>query len=216
MPINSFEFLILILYSWVLWYVYQSIVEELDQLTAIKMNQGQLQEQLESLGLAKQLTIQCGFSRTPLAEEMRTFTLIVANRLPEGSYLYVDWQRSTFRTFSGEVKRLFRIPRGQNLDLFEGQSLSIVAPGETLVEIVTLENCLMFDKESGYSIVSPIFRIPELKKARDRGMQFGVNVFFHEPARPEENKPDRFYAITCPFNIVKLPWQSAVYWRPKR
>ncbi|AFY39053.1 hypothetical protein Lepto7376_2796 [[Leptolyngbya] sp. PCC 7376] len=216
MPINSFEFLILILYAWILWYVYQSIVEELDQLTAIKMNQGQLTEQLQQLGLEGQLMIQCGFSRTPLAEEMRTFTLIVVNGLPEGNYLYLDWQRSTFRTFKNEVKRLFRIPQGQNLDLFEGQSISIVAPGETLVEIVTLENCLMFDKEAGYSIVKPIFSIPELKMARGKGLQFGVNIFFQEPARPEYEKIERFYAITCPFNVVKLPWQNAVYWKPKR
>ena len=216
MPINSFEFLILILYGWILWYVYQSIVEELDQLTAIKMNQGQLAEQLENLGLSGQLMMQCGFSRTPLAEEMRTFTLIIQNALPEGHYLYLDWQRSTFRTFGNEVKRLFRIPQGQNLDLFEGQSVSIVAPGETLVEIVTLENCLAFDKEGGYAVVKPIFSIPELKAARGRGLQFGVNIFFQEPARPELQKSERFYAITCPFNVVKLPWQNAVYWKPKR
>jgi hypothetical protein len=142
MPLNSFDFLILILYLWTLWYVYQSIVDELDQLTAIKMNQGQLNAQLAQLGLEGQIAIQCGFSKTPLSEEMRTFMLIVANLQGEGNYLYLDWQRCTFRTFKGDVKRLFRLPQGQNLDLFQGQSISILAPGESLAEMVTIENCL--------------------------------------------------------------------------
>lgn len=216
MPINSFELLILILYGAILWYVYQSIVEELDQLTAIQPNQNQLNEQLAALELAGKLTIQCGFSKTPLAEEMRSFVLIVANKQPEGHYLYLDWQHSTFRTFSGEVKRLFRLPQGQNLDLFEAQSVSILAPGESLVEMVTLENCLAFNQGAGFALVKPIFSIKELRIARDKGLQFQVNLFFQQPARPEIKIPQRFYAIACPFEVRKQPWQRAVYWRPKK
>lgn len=216
MPINVFEFLILVIYILIIWYVYQSIVEELDQRTAITMNKGQLDEQLEKVGLEGKIAIQCGFTKTPLAEEMKTFVLIVQNLQAEGNYLYLDWQRCTFRTFRGDVKRLFRLSQGQNLDLFEAQSLSILAPGESFMEMVTLENCLRYDKETGYSVVKSIFSIGEVKAARASGAQFRVNLFFQKPARPELGEPDRFYAIACPFEVKKLPWQNAVYWRPKR
>lgn len=217
MPINSLEFLILVLYCWVLWFVYQSIVEEFDQRTAIRMNQGLIDEQLENLGLTGQLRVQCGgFARSPFAEETRTFQVMVVNHLPDGHYLYLDWQRTTFLTFKGEVKRVLRIPQGRNLDLFAGQSMSIVAPGETLVEMVTLENCPSFNEEKGYAISQPIFSIPELKVARAKGLQFGVNLFFRQPARPEFKIGDRFYTINCPFNVIKLPWQNAAYWRPQK
>jgi hypothetical protein len=75
---------------------------------------------------------------------------------------------------------------------------------------------LKFDRETGFAIVRPIFSIGELKMARDLGKQFCVNLFFQKPARPEQGEPDRFYAIACPFEVVKLPWQNAVYWKPKR
>lgn len=213
---NSFEFLILIIYFLILWYVYQSIVAELDQLTAIQMNQALLNEQLEKLALRGKISIQCGFSKNPLLEEMRTFMLIVANLQPEGCYLYLDWKRCTFRNFKGETKRIFRLPKGRNLDLFQAQSISILAPGESLVEAVTIEDGLIFDPEAGFTIVKPIFTIQELKVARDKGMQFAVNLFFQTPARPELKEPDYFYAIACPFGVKKLPWQNAVYWKPKR
>lgn len=216
MPINSFEFLILIIYIWILWYVYQSVVAELDQLTAIQPNQAQLNAQLEKLNLQGKLTIQCAFSKSPLSEEMRTFMLTIANRQEEGNYIYLDWHRSTFRNFKGEVKRLLRLPKGRNLDLFQAQSPSILAPGESIVEAVTIEDVIVFNQESGFVIVHPILTLKEMKAARDKGQQFVVNLFLYQPARPELNQPERYYTIACPFAVKKLPWQNAVYWKPKR
>ncbi|MGB2926484.1 MAG: hypothetical protein WBB82_14380 [Limnothrix sp.] len=212
------EFLILFLYVLIVWYVYQSVMQEIAQLTEIKVSNAQIEAQLADLGLADVLSIKFEFTKAPLKEEMKTFGVVVENKkVGEGDrLLYVNWQFCTLRTFGGDIFRLFRLPQGENLNMLQSQAMSIINPGETLKEKITLESCITFSQETGFVVAKPVFAISDMKKARDNKSQFVINLFFQQPERPEIKEPIKYYSVACACSVEQLPWQTAIYWRPKK
>lgn len=211
---NVFELLILVIYILIVWYVYQSIVEELNQLTAIKLDADQLQQNLAQYGLAEKLTFKFDFGRSPLTDVLDSFKITLENKTRQ-QYFAVHWAESSLMDFDGLSQRIIRMPPGLNIDLFPAQAHSVIAPREILSGKLTIESCLKLNEQHCFDIDQPIFTTDLLKEARDNNLEFELNLMLQCSQWDSHEFVPVLYPITCTFTVVKLPWQKAVYWRPK-
>lgn len=212
---NVFELLILVIYILIVWYVYQSIVEELNQLTAIKLDQDQLQQNLAQYGLAEKLTVKFDFGKSPLTDVLDSFKITLENQTHK-QYFAVHWAESSLMDFDGLSQRIIRIPPGLNIDLFPAQAHSIIAPREILSGKLTIESCLKLNEQNRFDIDQPIFTTDLLKEARDDNLEFELNLMLQCSQWDSHEFVPVLYPITCTFTVVKQPWQKAIYWRPKK
>lgn len=215
---NGFELLILLIYLMVLWYVYQSIVEEIDQKTAIQLNQAQLKQQLAQFNLVEAIALQFEFSKSPLSETIKSFKLTLENKSRD-QYLMIHWQQSSLMDFDGLSQRLIRLPPGLNFDLFPAQASTVLPPREILVATLTTETCLTLTEGDRFTLDHAIFSPALLKEARDEELEFELTLMvqcstFKSPDKSQEFAPV-VYPIHCTFEVVKQPWQKSLYWQAK-
>ncbi|NJN71933.1 MAG: hypothetical protein HC799_03510 [Limnothrix sp. RL_2_0] len=211
---NVFELLILVIYILIVWYIYQSIVEELNQLTAIKLDQDQLQQNLAQYGLAENLTLKFDFGRSPLTDVLDSFKITIENQTRK-QYFAVHWAESSLMDFDGQSQRIIRVPPGLNIDLFPAQANSVIAPRESLSSKLTIENCLKLNDQNRFDLDQPIFTTNVLREARDENFEFELNLMIQCSRRESHEFLPVLYPVTCTFTVVKLPWQKAIYWRSK-
>ncbi|AFY39487.1 hypothetical protein Lepto7376_3259 [[Leptolyngbya] sp. PCC 7376] len=213
---NGFDILILFVYAIVLWYVYQSIVDEIDKLTEVRLNKDFLSAQLTKFGLDEKLSFSFDFGRSPLTDTLNSFSISLENKTFE-QYFEIHWNRSSLMDFDGKSQRIIRLPPALNIDLFQAQASSIISPREILNDKLTIESSLTLKDEDKliYDITQPIFSSDLLKTARDEDLDFEVTLMI----RCSEYGSDKFYPvlypIICNFEVIKKPWQKALYWRPK-
>ncbi len=214
---NSFEFLLLFVYVIVIWYVCQSIIEEINNLTEIVINQDFLKSQLGKFGLEEKIALKFDFGKSPLTDTLNDFKITLENQTFE-QYFAIHWTESSLMDFDGKSQRLIRLPPALNIDLFQAQACSVISPREILEDKLTVENSLKLKDEDKpiYEIAEPIFTSGLLKEARDENFDFELTLMIQCSQFDSEKWLPVVYPITCSFDIIKKPWQKALYWRPKQ
>ncbi|OKH17118.1 hypothetical protein [[Limnothrix rosea] IAM M-220] len=213
---NGFEILLLFVYIIMLWYVYQSIVEEINNLTEIVLNKDFLKVQLGKFGLEEKLSLKFDFGKSPLTDTLNDFKITLENQTFK-QYFAVHWNQSTLMDFDGKSQRLIRLPPALNIDLFQAQASSVISPREILEDKLTVESSLKLKGQDTpiYEIAAPIFPSDLLKEARDENFDFELTLMLQCSEYDSEKWYPVVYPITCSFDIVKKPWQKALYWRQK-
>lgn len=213
---NAADVLIAAIYFWMLSYVYQSIVAEVTSATEIVFDKDLLQQQLARVGLEDKLAIALSFSSSSLADTFNDFEVKVENKT-FNQYFMVHWNQSTLVDFDGVSQRVIRLPSTINLDLYQAQVSSTIAPRETLKGKATVEGSLTLKENEAfiYEVTEPIFSTKLLTAALADDLVFEVNLMLQCTYQDSKTFVPSLYPIVCSFRLKRKPWQKAVYWRPK-
>lgn len=215
-------------------YVFNRMVESIDDQVKYDFKKSVVDDQLKEQNLQDKIGIAVKFKPSNAIDDLKELSLSIENK-SENIAVYVDWDNSSLVVeHSKQSRRVIRKSPDLTRDLAVPQSPSLVAPQKTLSEIVTAEDVFERDPVAGtYSAKKPIIDITGLSKAGPPQKKL-YNDFMNERTElhfslqlvlrisevrvgiaPGVNVPP-MCIINCPFTIKKLPWTYALPWKKKK
>jgi hypothetical protein len=233
---TELDLLILTIYVITVTYVLYQMIESLEAKTTIAYEKAEVDRQIEERGLKAVLDVKFKFDDRYSFDKPDRLAITVENK-SEHSAIYVDWDRSTLSDIGKRSRRVIRLTPDRRLDdLFQPQMSSPITPGSSLSETLTTEDVLKREGvgdrlEPG----EPLINITKLgdsvkaSKASDADkklynefmagqapLRFSLQLALRIRDLQRELGDDRFYSLTCPFAINKVPWQDALPFNPKK
>ncbi len=225
---------ILTLYIIGVSYVFNRMVESIDDQIKFEFTKAVVDEQLKEQNLQDKIGISFKFKPLYPIDDLKDLSVSIENK-SENIAIYVDWDNSALVVeHSKQSRRVIRKSPDLTRDLAVPQSPSLIAPQKTLSETVTAEDVFVRDKDTGtYSATKPIIEITGLSKGGPPQKKL-YNDFMNERKElnfslqlvlriselrvglaPGVNIPP-ICIINCPFTIKKLPWTYALPWKKKK
>ncbi len=225
--------LVLTLYIIGVSYVFNRMIESIDDKIKYVFQKAVVDEQLKEQNLQDQIGISFKFGDSNSFDEVKELSLSIENK-SENIAVYIDWDNSSLVIeHTKQSLRVIRKSPDLTRDLAVPQSPSLIAPKKTLSETVSAENVFERDKEAGtYSAKKPIIDIAALQK--NKGQKKLYNDFINSRAElkfslqlvlrisevrvglaPGMNIPP-MCILNCPFTVKKLPWTYALPWNKKK
>ncbi len=215
-------------------YVFNQMVESIDDQVKLEFNKGSVAEQLGAQNLQDKIAISFSIKPSYSIEDPKELSISVENKSQDLA-IYVDWDNSAIEEFDGTSRRVIRKSPDLIRDLGVPQIPSLIVPGKTLREAVISENVLQRDKESGtYSAKKPVANIIawktspvraqkiQYKEFNDRKRTFEFSLLLvlrladtNLGLAPGSDTPP-LCIIKCPFTVRKLPWTYALPWNKRR
>jgi hypothetical protein len=225
---------ILTLYIIGVSYVFNRMVESIDEQIKFEFNKAVVDEQLKAQNLLEKVGISFKFKSSYPVDDLKDLSLSIENK-SDNIAIYVDWDNSSLVVeHSKQSRRVIRKSPDLTRDLAVPQSPSLIAPQKTLSETVTAEDVFERDAISGtYSAKKPLINItglskggaPQKKLYKDfmnekKGLDFSLQLVLRISEvrvglAPGVNVPP-MCIINCPFTIKKLPWTYALPWKKKK
>lgn len=225
---------ILTLYIIGVTYIFNQMVESIDDQVKLEFNKAEVEQQLKDQNLQDKIGISFSLKTTYSIEDPKELSMSIENKSQETA-IYVDWDNSAFEEFDGTSRRVIRKSPDLTRDLAVPQIPSLVVPGKTLREAVTSENVLQRDQISGtYTPKNPLANILKWKTSPVRAQRNQFNDFMSGSRNFEfslvlvlrvaetnigvalgSNIPP-LCIVKCPFIVRKLPWTYALPWNKKR
>lgn len=236
---TSPNLLVLTLYIIGVSYVFNLMVESIEQQIKFELDKEAIAQQLKEQELDDKIAV--NFKIKPSYDiegknDFKEVLLILANKT-DNVDVYVDWDNCSFSVkHKNASRRVIRKSPDLTRDLALPQSPSVIARNQVLVQAITVEDVFKRDQETGiYENQKPIVNITGLKASPNRAHRKLYKKFmsrrdyihcslqlvlrFSEEVRvglvPGQNIPP-MYIIQCPFTIKKLPWTYALPWNKKR
>ncbi|QLE57776.1 hypothetical protein [Nostoc sp. TCL26-01] len=214
-------------------YVFNRMVESIDDRLKFEFKKGDVEEQLKKLELDEKIGISFKLDASNAYDAVKDLSISVENK-SEDLAIYVDWDNSTLIVdHTKQSCRVIRKSPDLIRDLGVPQVLSLVAPKRTLSEKVSAENLYERDKETGtFSATKPIIDIAGLSKNKNQKKLYNDFINERESLKfslqlvlrlsevraglaPGVNVPP-VCIIDCPFTVRKLPWTYALPWNKKK
>lgn len=215
-------------------YVFNRMVESIDDQIKFELNKAVVDEQLKEQNLLDKIGISVKFKALYPIDDLKDLSLSIENK-SENIALYVDWDNSSIVVeHTKQSRRVIRKSPDLTRDLAVPQSPSLIAPQKTLSETVTAEDVFERDPVSGtYSAKKPIVNITSLSKGsadqkklyndfmnEKKELEFSLQLVLRISEvrvglSPGVNVPP-MCIINCPFTIKKLPWTYALPWKKKK
>ncbi|MEB3215119.1 MAG: hypothetical protein VKN72_02525 [Nostocales cyanobacterium 94392] len=235
---TSPDLLVLTLYIIGVSYVFNLMVESIDEQIKFTYDKASVDKQLKEQELDDKISITFKLKASNDIQgknEVNDLLLILGNK-SDNVAVYVDWDNCSFAEKHKNVsRRIIRKSPDVSRDLAVPQSPSLIAPNQTLVQSLTAEDVFTRDQETGtYQATKSLVDIAGLKGspnkafrklykqfiARRKEIEFSLQLVlrFSEVRVglvPGQNIPP-MSIITCPFIIRKLPWSYALPWNKKR
>lgn len=236
---NNLNLLLLAIYFICVIYVLYQAIESLDDKFTVQLNFNALKEEIQSNNLQDFIGIRFNFERRYKLDELKRLAISIENKSDQYS-VYVDWDNSSITDLSGRSRRMVRLTPGMMIDLSQPQIFSLIAPQQTLKELLTAEDVLKRKSEAGaLDIAGLLIDIPRLERGapldRKRYAEFidlKTALFFSlrlalrwselgpfdrpfDRAAPRDAvalPPDYRVYVNCQFEIKKLPWTDALPW----
>ncbi|WP_414564763.1 MULTISPECIES: hypothetical protein [unclassified Anabaena] len=213
-------------------YVFNRMVESIDDQVRFDFKKGMVDDQLKEQNLQDQIGIAFKFKPSYAIDDLKDLSVSIENK-SENIAVYVDWDNSSL-VDDKQSRRVIRKSPDLTRDLAVSQSPSLIAPQKTLSETVTAEDVFERDPVAGtYSAKKPIMNISGLSKAGPPQKKI-YNDFMNERIElgfslqlvlrisevrvgltPGVNVPP-MCIINCPFTVKKLPWTYALPWNKKK
>ncbi|MEA5581350.1 hypothetical protein VB620_08365 [Nodularia harveyana UHCC-0300] len=215
-------------------YVFNRMVESIDDKIKFEFQKSVVDEQLKEQNLQDQVGISLKFKPLYPIDDLKDLSLSIENK-SENIAIYVDWDNSSLVVEqTKQSRRVIRKSPDLTRDLAVPQSPSLIPPRKTLSETVTAEDVFERDQVSGtYSATKPIINITALSKGGPPQKKL-YNAFMNEKKElefslqlvlriskvglgsdPIVNVPP-ICIINCPVTIKKLPWTYALPWKKKK
>jgi hypothetical protein len=223
---------ILTLYIIGVSYVFNRMVESIDDQVRFDFKKGIVDDQLKEQNLQDQIGIAFKFKPSYAIDDLKDLSVSIENK-SENIAVYVDWDNSSL-VDDKQSRRVIRKSPDLTRDLAVSQSPSLIAPQKTLSETVTAEDVFERDPVAGtYSAKKPIMNISGLSKAgppqkkiyndfMNQRIELGFSLQLvlrisevRAGLTPGVNVPP-LCIINCPFTVKKLPWTYALPWNKKK
>mgnify|MGYP001797916424 CR=1 FL=1 len=232
---TSPNLLVLTLYIIGVSYVFNLMVESIQDQMKFIYDKAKVDEQLKQQELADKVSIAFKLKPCYDIDGVKELTLILSNQ-SDNLAVYVDWDNCSFVVKHKNIsRRVIRKSPDVSRDLGVPQSPSLVAPSQKLIENITTEDVFGKDQEKGvYEAKKPLVNITGLKNSPAKAQRKLYKKFMSRREElecslqlvlrfselrvglvPGENVPP-LSIITCPFIIRKLPWTYALPWNKKR
>lgn len=214
-------------------YVFNRMVESIDDRVKFELQKNVIDEQLKEQNLQEQIGISFKLDASNSFDEVKQLSISIENKSEELA-IYVDWDNSSLVVeHTKQSCRVVRKSPDLIRDLGVPQVLSLIAPKKTLSETVSAENVFERDKEAGtYVAKKPLIDIGGLSKNKMQKKLY--NDFINEREKlkfslqlvlrtskiraglvPGLDVPP-ICIINCPFTVRKLPWTYALPWNKKK
>lgn len=223
---------ILTLYIIGVSYVFNRMVESIDDQIKFEFKKAVVDEQLKEQNLQDQVGISVNFKASYPIDDLKDLSLSIENK-SDNIAIYVDWDNSSLVVeHSKQSRRVIRKSPDLTRDLAVPQSPSLIAPQNKLSETVTAED--VFERKDGtYLATKPIINITSLSKGgppqkklyndfmqERKELEFSLQLVLRISEvrvglAPGVNIPP-MCIINCPFTIRKLPWTYALPWKKKK
>ncbi|MFN6516344.1 MAG: hypothetical protein RMY29_017830 [Nostoc sp. CreGUA01] len=223
--------IILTIYIIVVSYVFNRMVESIDDQIKFEFKKGTVDDQLKEQNLDDKIGISFKFKSSYPIDDLKDLSMSIENK-SENIAVYVDWDNSSLVVeHSKQSRRVIRKSPDLTRDLAVPQSPSLIAPKKTLSETVTAEDVFQRDQATGtYSAKKPLIDINGLQKGqkklyndfinRRKELDFSLQLVLRISEvrggiAPGVNFPP-ISIINCPFTVRKLPWTYALPWNKKK
>ncbi len=223
--------IILTIYIIVVSYVFNRMVESIDDQIKFEFKKGTVEDQLKEQNLDDKIGISFKFKSSYPIDDLKDLSMSIENK-SENIAVYVDWDNSSLVVeHSKQSRRVIRKSPDLTRDLAVPQSPSLIAPKKTLSETVTAEDVFQRDQATGtYSAKKPLVDINGLQKGqkklyndfinRRKELDFSLQLVLRISEvrggiAPGVNFPP-ISIINCPFTVRKLPWTYALPWNKKK
>ncbi|MBL1199552.1 MAG: hypothetical protein RMY62_015675 [Nostoc sp. ZfuVER08] len=222
--------IILTIYIIVVSYVFNRMVESIDDQVKFEFKKGVVDDQLKEQNLNDKIGVSFKFKSSYPIDDLKDLALSIENK-SENIAVYVDWDNSSLVVeHSKQSRRVIRKSPDLTRDLAVPQSPSLIAPKKTLSETVTAEDVLQRQENGTYSANKPLIDINGLQKGqkklyndfinRRKELDFSLQLVLRVSEvrvglAPGVNFPP-ISIINCPFTVRKLPWTYALPWNKKK
>lgn len=222
--------IILTIYIIVVSYVFNRMVESIDDQIKFEFKKGTVDAQLKEQNLDDKIGISFKFKSSYPIDDLKDLSLSIENKSDDIA-VYVDWDNSSLVVeHSKQSRRVIRKSPDLTRDLAVPQSPSLIVPKKTLSETVTAEDVLQRQENGTYSANKPLIDINGLQKGqkklyndfinRRKELDFSLQLVLRVSEvrvglAPGVNFPP-ISIINCPFTVRKLPWTYALPWNKKK
>jgi hypothetical protein len=225
--------LILTLYIIGITYIFNQMIESIDDQIRIIFEKASVDEQLKAKNLQDKIGISFSLSTLYKIEDPKTLSINIENK-SDNLAIYVEWDNCAFEEFDGVSRRVIRISPNVTRDLAVAQSTSLIVPKKTLKEQVAPESSIERNEAGIYEATKPVANIlkwkdskikaqkKEFSKFMDRKRTFEFSLVLvlklaeTDVGVVQENNIPPLVVVKCPFTIKKQPWTYALPWNKKR
>ncbi|MEH2080488.1 MAG: hypothetical protein V7K89_10915 [Nostoc sp.] len=212
-------------------YVFNRMIESIDDQVKFEFKKGIVDEQLKEHNLDDKIGISFKLKPSYPIDDLKDLGISIENK-SDNIALYVDWDNSSLVVeHSKQSRRVIRKSPDLTRDLAVPQSPSLIAPRKTLSETVTAEDVFERDQVAGtYLAKKPLIDINGLQKGqkklyndflnRKKELDFSLQLVLRISEvrlglAPGGDFPP-ISIINCPFTVRKLPWTYALPWNKKK
>ncbi|MBN4006668.1 hypothetical protein [Nostoc sp. LPT] len=212
-------------------YVFNRMIESIDDQVKFEFKKGIVDEQLKEQNLDDKIGISFKLKPSYPIDDLKDLGISIENK-SDNVAVYVDWDNSSLVVeHSKQSRRVIRKSPDLTRDLAVPQSPSLIAPKKTLSETVTAEDVFERDQVAGtYSAKKPLIDINGLQKgqkklyndfiSRKKELDFSLQLVLRISEvrlglAPGGDFPP-ISIINCPFTVRKLPWTYALPWNKKK
>lgn len=217
---TGFDLLILAVYITCVSLVLYRAIESLDDRFSVK----ETQEETQDDRIRGTLNIKLGFDKRYKLDDLKKISLNVENKTTDS--VFVDWDNCSLTDLGGRSRRVIRILPQMTSEIFQPQTMSVIAPTRTLREAITAEDVLKPKEGSGkFDIADPLINISKLndKKSSDNdkkryaqfmARQADLDFAFRLALRLPDRTSDPLYVL-FKITLKKLPWTDSFPWNQK-
>ena len=196
--------------------IYRAIASLFVDEAKIEWDEEGLQEQLAQKKIAEKIKIQFKLKERYKYDELQDLAIAIENK-SEG-YIYIDWEQSRLIDDGKRSQRIVRVIPGMPFDVLPPQVRSVILPGETNAENLTVESVLKRSNETEpLKIEGSLVKLSKFKPERKKkppkpppeDIKFTLRLAL---GWAEEMKSDRqtdLFILKCEFTARRLSWKDA-------
>ncbi len=226
---TELDYVLLTIYLLCITYVLYQIVNSFNDEFTIRLEQGDLTQQLQSLSLQDIVNVSFKFDTHYEFHTLKELAISINNK-SEDYPIYIDWDYCSITDLDGRSRRVTRLPPGNTLDLFQNQVFSVIAPGKTLKEKIASEDMLARKGDEGLlvtektivDLTEPNKKAPDAQKKRYKNfmdskeeLHFALYLAMRL-AGPNTSPTGDRTRIICTLTLTKLDWTAGLPWNPRK
>ena len=194
------DLIIIAVYSLVIASVLYQAINSLEDRTLVRINQTELDAELEEKGVASVLKLGFGFKakdRYSYEKQPSSIPLTIENLADEP--LQVNWGFSTLRDVGKVSHRVVRVTPDKRLSLWLPQAPTVIAPQAKISVTLTTENHVKLNDDGFITEMQPFVDAKTLNKEKGDVLTIALRLNIQCPNAPADD-------IRCLIETVKLPW----------
>lgn len=219
---QQLDVIIIVVYLIATALVINQAIQSIETKVVYKLDEGDLNSQLEAKGLKGVINVKFGFDKNyKLLEGPKDLSITVENKSSD-RFIEVDWDRS-FTNRGGKLGRAIRFTTDKRVELSKTQVFTRVPPGGSIGAKIAGEDMLKYNADTGslesdqyFVDVAGLKKKAEEPKAKKKERQayadfidarsslsFAMQLAFLVQGGEEG---DRFHTVNCNFVVKCIPW----------